>query len=141
MTNVTQPTAGDVTGFLAAVPHERRRAEAIELNRLFSETTGAEAVLWGPSMVGFGRRSYRYESGRSGEIFAVGFAPRKTALVLYGLTDDHHADLLDRLGPHTVGKACLYVKRLAELDRDVLTELVRRSFTTNNDASPPGTVG
>ena len=122
--NTTKPTGSDVTTFLEAVPDERRRADAIAVNDLFAEVTGAQPAMWGSSMVGY---------GRSGEYFAVGFAPRKAALTLYGLTyDGSNADLLDRLGPHTTGKGCLYVKRLAELDRDVLSELVRRSYTANH---------
>ena len=102
-------------------------------------------MLWGSSMVGFGRQRYEYASGRSGEYFAVGFAPRKAALTLYGLTyDGSNADLLARLGPHTTGKGCLYVKRLAELDRDVLSELIRRSYTANHTGfvdAQPGSAG
>ena len=103
--NKTQPTRDDAAAFLAAVPDERRRADAIAVNELMSEVTGASPVLWGSSIVGFGRQHYRYESGRSGEMLAVGFSPRKAALVLYGLTyDGSNADLLARLGPHTTGK-------------------------------------
>ena len=115
------------------MPDERRRADAFAVNDLFTEVTGVQPVLWGSSMVGFGRQRYEYASGRAGEYFAVGFAPRKAALTLSGLTYyDSNADLLGRLGPHTTGKGCLYVKRLAELDRDVLSELIRRSYTANH---------
>jgi hypothetical protein len=131
--NKTQPGDGDVDAFLAAVPDERRRADAITANVLIGEVTGAEPVLWGSSMVGYGRQRYEYASGRAGTFFAVGFAPRKAALTLYGLTyQDSNADLLARLGPHTTGKGCLYVKRLDDLDRDVLAELIRRAYATNH---------
>lgn len=136
-TNKTRPTSSDVAAFLAAVPDERRRADAIAVNELMSGVTGTPPVLWGSSMVGFGWQTYRYDSGRGGERFAVGFSPRKAALVLYGLTlDGSNADLLARLGPHTTGKSCVYVKRLADLDREVLTDLVRHSFAENNHPDP-----
>jgi len=125
--NSTQPGTGDVRAFLESVPDARRRADALAALALMGEITGAPAVLWGPSMIGFGHRHYAYESGRTGETFAVGFAPRREALVFYGLLDGD-AGLLDRLGPHTTGKACLYVKRLEVVDHDVLAELIRRGW-------------
>ena len=84
--------------------------------------------------IGFGRQAYRTADGKEREWFAVGLSPRKAALTLYGLTyDGSNADLLERLGPHTTGKGCLYVKHLEALDRDVFTELVRRSWETNRN--------
>ena len=88
----------------------------------------------GPTTIGFGRQPYRTADGKEREWFAVGLAPRKAALTLYGLTYyGTNTDLLERLGPHTTGKGCLYVKRLDDVDREVLTELVRRSWETNNE--------
>lgn len=130
----THPTDADVTASLDAVPDERRRADALEVLDLMREVTGAQPRMWGPSMVGFGRQPYRTADGKEHEWFAVGLAPRKAALTLYGLTyDDSNSDLLERLGPHTTGKGCLYVKRLEDVDREVLTELVRRSWETNHE--------
>jgi hypothetical protein len=89
-------------------------------------------VLWGTSMVGFGSQRYTTADGKEHEWFAVGLSPRKAALTLYGLTYyDSNQDLLERLGPHTTGKGCLYVKRLEDVDRDVLVELVERAWAAN----------
>lgn len=101
-----------------------RRAEAERLLALFDAVTGWEPRLWGPSMVGFGRYAYRYDSGHGGESLVVGFSPRKTELSLYGLLGADDA-LLARLGPHRAGKGCLYLKRLASVDEDALRALIR----------------
>jgi hypothetical protein len=132
---LTQPGPGDVRAYLDSVPDERRRADALAALDLMREVTGAEPGMWGSSMVGFGTQRYTTADGKQHAWFAVGLAPRKAALTFYGLTyyDSNH-DLLDRLGPHSTGKGCLYVKRLDDLDRDVLVELVERGWATNHDA-------
>jgi len=129
--STTRPTGADVAAFVAAVEHPVRRRDALRLVRLMSEVTSEPARMWGPSIVGFGSYHYRYASGREGDMAAVGFSPRKAATTLY-LTDgvDEHAELLARLGPHTIGKACVYVKDLDDVDLDVLAEMVRRSYAT-----------
>ena len=99
---------------------------------LISEVTGAEPVVWGTSMIGFGRQPYTTADGKQREWFAVGLAPRKAALTFYGLTYGSADDLLEQLGPHTTGKGCLYVKRLEALDRSVLTEMVQRAWRENH---------
>jgi hypothetical protein len=130
---LTQPGSGDVRAYLDSVPDERRRADALAALDLLREVTGEEPVMWGSSMVGFGTQRYTTADGKEREWFAVGLAPRKAALTFYGLTYyESHRDLLDRLGPHTTGKGCLYVKRLDDLDRDVLVDLVERSWAENN---------
>lgn len=130
----TQPHDGDVDAFVAQVPDERRRADAEEVLELMRQVSGHEPRMWGPSMVGFGRQPYRTADGKERETFAIGFSPRKGALTLYGLTYyGTNTDLLARLGPHTTGKSCVYVKRLDDLDRGVLTEIVRRSWEENHD--------
>ncbi len=124
----TKPHDGDVEAFLDAVPDERRRADAKAVSALMREVTGDEPVMWGASMVGFGLFAYTYASGRSGEWFVVGFSPRKANLVLYLMDGyEHRADLLERLGPHALGKSCLYLKRLDGVDMGVLRELVAAS--------------
>ncbi len=129
----TRPTDADVEAYLASVTDERRRADAEEALALMREVTGAEPRMWGTSLIGFGRQPYRTADGKEREWFAVGLAPRKAALTLYGLTYyGSNDDLLARLGPHTTGKGCLYVKRLDAVDRDVLTELVARAWRTNH---------
>lgn len=131
---ITQPTEADVTAYLDGVTDERRRDDARAVLDLMRDVTGASPQMWGASTIGFGRQPYRTADGKEREWFAVGLAPRKAALTLYGLTYyGTNTDLLDRLGPHTTGKGCLYVKRLDEVDREVLTELVRRAWETNNE--------
>ncbi|MFC0680456.1 DUF1801 domain-containing protein [Lysobacter korlensis] len=126
--NLTQPTDADVDAFLDSVPDERRRAEGHALRRLMERVTGQEPVMWGPTMVGFGKEHYRYESGREGDQFVVGFSPRKAALTLYGLNSPggEPDPLMAQLGPHTTGKSCVYVKRLDAVNADVLERLIRR---------------
>lgn len=130
----TRPSEGDVTAYLSSVADERRRADALEALDLMRTVTGAAPRMWGPSMIGFGRQPYRTADGKEREWFAVGFAPRRSALTLYGLTFyGTNTDLLERLGPHTTGKGCVYVKRLDDVDREVLAELIRRAWETNNE--------
>lgn len=121
----TKSAALDREVWLAGV-EESRRAEAERLLGIFGAVTGWEPRLWGPSMVGFGRYEYRYDSGHAGESLATGFAPRKADLSIYILPG--YADfgaILARLGPHRLGKSCLYVRRLAAVDEGVLRELIR----------------
>ncbi|WP_404383875.1 DUF1801 domain-containing protein [Knoellia locipacati] len=129
----TRPGTDDVDAHLAEVTPPRRREDAQALVVLMREVTGAEPVLWGSSMIGFGRQPYTTADGKEREWFAVGLAARKAALTLYGLTSyGSHADLLERLGPHTTGKGCLYLKRLDEVDDGVLRELIALSWSENH---------
>jgi hypothetical protein len=125
----TTRTDASVAEFLGMVPDARRRADAEEVCDLMREVTGLEPAMWGPSMVGFGQYHYRYASGREGDWPAVSFSPRKQSLTLY-ISDDYnqHAELLARLGPHTTSKACLYIKRLSDVDMDVLRALIKDGF-------------
>ena len=112
----TQPTSASVPDFLAAVPDERRRADARQICALLTEVTGEPAVMWGDSIVGFGSRTLRYPDGRETPWMLVGFSARKAATVLYLAEGfEQHAELLGRLGPHSIGKSCLYLKRLADV--------------------------
>jgi len=125
----TRPTGDDVTAFLDSVPDEQRRTDAVAMLGLMERVSGAPAEMWGSSIVGFGRHEYTNTSGTS-EMMVIGFAPRKAALVLYGVHDDgtRAEPLLEQLGPHTTGKGCLYLKRLDRLDSGVLEELVQRAW-------------
>jgi hypothetical protein len=121
----TKSAALDRATWLRTVEADRQ-AEAERLLAIFADTTGWVPRLWGPSMVGFGRHVYRYDSGHGGENLVVGFSPRKAELSLYGLTSGAEAQaLLPKLGPHRMGKACLYVRRLALVDDGVLRGLIR----------------
>lgn len=124
------PTSADVDAFLKAVPTESRRADAHALLELMRSVTGEPPVMWGPSIVGFGSYHYRYESGRTGDAPLAGFSPRKANLVVYlvGGFEDRYPKLLEQLGPHKTGKACLYLKRLGDVDLGVLRQLIERSM-------------
>ena len=126
----TRPTDRDVNEFLDAVPDQRRRAEGHVLRSLFERVTGAPAVMWGPSIVGFGSRPYTNTMGTN-DWFVVGFSPRKTALTIYGIHDGYASTpdpLLAQLGPSTTGKSCVYVKALDQIDQRVLEDLVRNAW-------------
>jgi len=127
--NKTQATRASVAAFIAAVPDPRRRQEARVVLDLMRRVSGLEPVMWGPSIIGFGQYHYIYDSGREGDMPRIGFSPRKAALTLY-LSNDHpgYDALMKRLGEHTVSVACLYIKRLDEVDLAVLEELARRSW-------------
>ena len=123
--NKTQATTGDVGAFLEAVTPVSKAADARALDQLFRDVTGFQPVMWGPSIIGYGRYHYRYQSGREGDFLATGFSPRKAALSIYimpGYSD--FASILARLGKHKTGKSCLYVNKLADIDTAVLAELI-----------------
>lgn len=123
--NKTQPTDQSVDDFLASVTPERRRREGERLLQIMTEVTGDQAVMWGPTMVGFGSYHYRYASGREGDMLRVGFSPRKAQLSLYGLNEDpEQKALLEHLGPHTAGASCVYVKKLEDIDEEILRDLI-----------------
>ena len=121
----TRPTGDDVEQFMDAIPDERRKADARTLCELLGRVTGEPAVMWGPSIVGFGSRRLTYPSGRTLDWMVIGFSPRKASTTIY-LPDElaDHADALSRLGTHTTGRGCLYVKRLDDVDPAVLEELL-----------------
>ena len=132
----TLPSDASAEDFLAAVPDEARRADAQRLCDLLSEWTGEPAAMWGGSIVGFGQYDYRYDSGHEGTAPLVGFSPRKAALVVYltGGAQERYGKLLEQLGPHKLGKGCLYVQRLDDIDQDVLRALVDRTVRVHRGA-------
>ena len=127
---MTAPTGQPVEEFLAAVPSERRRADAQTLIALMREVTGEEPFMWGPSIIGFGTHHYRYASGREGDSPLAAFSPRKPHLVVYLVAgyESRYAATLARLGPHKTGKSCLYLKSLDGIDMAALREMVDRSM-------------
>ena len=134
----TRPTASSVDAFIDNLDDEHRRADCRAVAPLMAEITGAEGVMWGSSIVGFGSYHYRYASGREGDFLEVGFSPRKRALTIYVMAGfAEYQDLLARLGKHSTGKSCLYVKRLADVDLDVLREMLIRSVTYIRAKYPP----
>jgi hypothetical protein len=124
----TKPTDRDVVAFLNDIPNEQQRRDSLTILDMMRDVTGIEPKLWGTNIVGFGDLRYTYASGRSGDWFRTGFAPRKQNLTLYlaGGVEPHRA-LLEQLGKHTTGKGCLYIKRLSDVDLATLREIVRRS--------------
>lgn len=129
----TKPTGRDVEAFLSSVTDQHRRDEAIAALRLMREITGEQPVMWGGSIIGFGRQSYTTADGNQHVWFAIGLSPRKASLTLYGLTFYRsNEDLLEKLGPHTTGKGCIYVKRSDAVNKDALIELVERAWASNN---------
>ena len=130
----TQPNESDPRAFVEAVEDDRKRSDCLRLLDMMGEISGERPVMWGDSIVGYGLYRYTYASGRSGEWFRVGFSPRKQNLSLYltdgspGYSDDPAVkELFARLGKHKTGKGCLYIKRLSDVDEDVLRELIRYS--------------
>jgi hypothetical protein len=138
--SVTVPTDASVDDFLAAVPDERRRADAERLRALLGEVTGEPAMMWGPSIVGFGSYRYTYGNGRTGDWPLVGFSPRRQHLVVYlvGGYEERHASVLARLGPHRTGKGCLYLRRLDDVDAGALRELVDRTVRVHRGVGRAG---
>ena len=126
-----RPTKVSVDAFLENIADEGRRKDCNALVKLMKRVTGAKPVMWGPSIVGFGSYHYKYDSGHEGDSCVVGFSPRKTDLTLYLSSElPGREALLKKLGKHKSGRACVYVKRLADVDLDVLEELIRRSVKT-----------
>lgn len=125
----TAPTDADPRAFIAGLEDERRKAESFELLELFAERTGEEPVMWGDSIVGFGSYDYRYASGRSGTWMRVGFSPRKQQMTVYVMPGfEQYDELLAALGPHSLGRSCLYLKRLDAIDKEALGRLVAESY-------------
>lgn len=124
----TKENDGDVTDFLNRVENEKRRQDSFVVLKMMTEATGEEAKMWGSSIVGFGQYHYKYASGREGDWFVIGFSPRKQSLTLY-IMDGFagYADLMQRLGKYTTGKACLYINKIEDIDQNVLRELVEKS--------------
>ena len=124
----TQPNRSSVTAFVAGVEDARRRSDARAVAAMMRRATGKRAKMWGQSIVGFGSYRYRYASGREGESMLTGFSPRKQALVIYIMPGFSSFDkLMAKLGKYKTGKSCLYIKRLSDVDEQVLQRLITES--------------
>jgi len=135
--NKTKPTKVSVAAYIAALTDQTRRADAKALVKLMQRATGEKPKMWGPSIIGFGSYHYTYDSGREGDMPVVGFSPRKAATVLYiGLGAGGSEALLAKLGKHTTGKGCLYIKKLADVDQKVLEGLVAKSVAAKRAKQP-----
>ena len=125
----TQKNKASVKQFLDSVEDEGRREDARQVLAMMEELTGEKPAMWGPSIVGFGSYSYKTTDGKRHDWFMTGFSPRKTSLTLYIMDGfDGYKDLMDKLGKHTTGKSCLYIKRLSDVDTTVLRKLMKQSI-------------
>jgi hypothetical protein len=127
--NKTKPTKISVAAFVDALTDPVRRSDAKALIQLMQNAAGEKPRMWGPSIIGFGSYHYKYESGREGDMPVIAFSPRKAATVLYGVTGFGEATaLLAKLGKHSTGKGCLYIKKLADVDQNMLETLIVKSL-------------
>ena len=139
---VTVVTEVDPADFISQVEPDRKREEARVLDALFRKVTGQEPKMWGPSIIGYGSYHYRYASGHEGEMCRQGFSPRKAKHSLYIMRcgeeseEAAFAPLLAKLGKHSTGKACLYVNKLADIDLDVLEEMIRLGWQRSLESYP-----
>ncbi|MFE3975963.1 MULTISPECIES: DUF1801 domain-containing protein [unclassified Peribacillus] len=124
----TKETDSSVTEFIEKVDNLKKREDAYKLLDIFTETTGFEAKMWGPSIIGFGTYHYKYESGHEGDAPLVGFSPRKAKISLYFTPGDkRRVELLQAFGKHTTGKGCVYINKVADIEINVLKELINQS--------------
>jgi len=125
----TKPTDASVKSFIDSIEDEQKRKDCRTVQRIMKKATGARPKMWGASMVGYGQYHYKYASGREGDSFITGFSPRKQNLTLYIMSGfSKYNGLMRKLGNHKTGKTCLYIKRLDDIDINVLTELVEASI-------------
>lgn len=128
-TNITQPTQIPVIDFVNSVEDERKKKDSLHLLELMRDVSGHEPVMWGPSIIGFGSYHYKYESGHEGDAPLIGFSPRKAAISLYVFTGlEEHEKFLEDLGKFKRGKACIYVKKMADVDEESLKRLIRETI-------------
>jgi hypothetical protein len=134
----TKKNPASIEEFLSAVEDDKKREDSFKVHKLMQEVTGDEGSMWGPSIVGYGSYHYKYASGQEGDWMATGFSPRKNAITLYIMSGfDNYDHLLEKLGKFKTGKACLYVKKLEDIDREVLKELVKESVKFIQEKYPP----
>ncbi|MCV2483443.1 DUF1801 domain-containing protein [Flavobacterium sp. SH_e] len=135
--NKTTETQGSVTDFINAVENEVKRNDAFELLKIIQETSGFEPKMWGPSIIGFGSYHYKYDSGHEGDAPLAGFSPRKAALTVYFyLPEEKREELLSKLGKHTSSKACIYIKKLADVDIEILKKIILLSIQYTQNLYP-----
>ena len=126
--NKTVANDKDVCEFIAAIDDEKKRTDCNELLRIMEEISSEKASMWGDSIIGFGDYHYRYDSGREGDMFVVGFSPRKQAISLYLMAGfKRYPEIMARLGKYKIGKSCLYVKSLKDINEEALRSLIKGS--------------
>ena len=125
----TKETDASVIEFIESVDHPKKREDAFRLLDIFTEVTGYDAKMWGPSIIGFGHYHYKYQTGHEGDAPLVGYSPRKAKISLYFAPGDREREqLLQQFGKHTTGKACVYINKLADVDEDILKALIQQSI-------------
>lgn len=135
--NKTTETDVNVEDFVNKVGHEGKRNDSFKLMALFSSLTGKEPKMWGPTIIGFDSYHYKYASGHEGEAPLAGFSPRKDAIVLYFASDYKDRDaLLEKLGKHKSSKACIYVKKLEDIDLGILEQMILNSMAAIRELYP-----
>lgn len=134
----TKPGKGSVQRFLSAIKDKKTRSDCAAVMRIMRSATGEKPVMWGSSIVGFGKYHYKYKSGREGDWFLTGFSPRKQNLTLYIMAGFRaHADLLKKLGKYKSASSCLYLKSLDDVNLNVLKMLIRKSVVELKRLSTP----
>ncbi|MCR9132541.1 MAG: DUF1801 domain-containing protein [bacterium] len=127
--NKTVPTNLSVDAYIEAIEHPQRKEDCKTILKLMTEISGREPVMWGSSIVGFGKYHYKYESGREGDMLITGFSNRKQAINLYIMDGfKRHAELLEKIGKFKTGKSCFYIKKLSDIDIDVLSTVISESL-------------
>ena len=124
----TTETTKSVSDFIKAVPDPQRQKDALAVIKIMKEQSGFEPKMWGPAIVGFGSYHYKYESGHEGDAPLVGFSPRKAEFVLYIPNFEKKEELLKKFGKHKTGKACVYIKKLEDIDIEILKKMVTNSI-------------
>lgn len=133
----TRETDNSVIEFIESVESPKKREDAYTLLNIFTETTGYEAKMWGPSIIGFGSYHYKYPSGHEGDAPLVGFSPRKAKISLYfAVGDPNREELLKNFGKHTTGKACVYINKVADIDVDILKAMIHQSIKFLKETYP-----
>lgn len=139
--NKTTMNDASVEEFLSNVKDEQKRKDSLEILKIMKQVTKKKPKMWGPAIIGFGSLHYKYESGREGDMPYIGFSPRKQSITLYiGIGDDSDSPLLKKLGKYSTSKVCLYIKKLADVDRSVLKELIADSYERMIESYPKGVV-
>lgn len=135
--NKTMPTNKSVTDFIHSFENETKRTDAFKIHDMIREITGLNAQMWGEAIIGFGNYHYKYESGREGDFFRIGFSPRKSNFSLYIMSGfPQYPELLNQLGKYKKGKSCLYINKLKDIDIEILRQIFQLSFEAMNQKYP-----
>jgi len=135
--NKTQATKASATAFIKSIENDERRRDSHMLHEMMSDISNEPAKMWGTSIVGYGTYHYKYPSGREGDTMIIGFSPRKAALTIYFLDGfEKYTTLLSQLGAYKTGKSCLYIKRLSDVNRETLRQLLAASYASAHGKQP-----